>query len=95
MAGALICLAMLLMSFYTSISGIIKAELFPPQVRALGVGFSYALANAIFGGSAEYVALKAKDLGHEGAFYWYVTAMMAMVFLVSLSLPRRAPYLGD
>jgi len=95
MAGALICIAMLLMSFYTSISGIIKAELFPTQVRALGVGFSYALANAIFGGTAEYAALWAKQAGHEGAFYWYVSAMMVMVFLVSLSLPRRAPYLRD
>lgn len=95
MAGALICVAMVLMSFYTSVAGIIKAELFPTQVRALGVGFSYAVANAIFGGSAEYVALWSKQAGHEGAFYWYVSAMMVMVFLVSLSLPRRAPYLGD
>jgi MHS family alpha-ketoglutarate permease-like MFS transporter len=53
------------------------------------------VANAIFGGSAEYVALWSKQAGHEGAFYWYVSAMMVMVFLVSLSLPRRAPYLGD
>jgi MHS family alpha-ketoglutarate permease-like MFS transporter len=60
MAGAIITAALLLVAFYTSISGIIKAELFPTEVRALGVGFAYALANAIFGGSAEYVALWAK-----------------------------------
>jgi MHS family alpha-ketoglutarate permease-like MFS transporter len=94
-AGLLITLALALVSFYTSISGIIKAEMFPTEVRALGVGFAYALANAVFGGSAEYVAFKLKDLGHEDAFYWYVTAMMGVVFLVSLGLPRRAPYLGD
>ncbi|MGI9026904.1 MAG: hypothetical protein ACR2GP_15255 [Burkholderiaceae bacterium] len=39
-------------SFYTSISGLVKAELFPTEVRALG--FTYGIANAIFGGSAEY-----------------------------------------
>jgi len=94
-AGLLITLALLIVSFYTSISGIIKAELFPTEVRALGVGFAYALANALFGGSAEYVALWAKMLGHEGAFYWYVSAMMVMVFVISWRLPRRAPYLGD
>jgi MHS family alpha-ketoglutarate permease-like MFS transporter len=94
-AGLLITLALLVVSFYTSISGIIKAELFPTEVRALGVGFAYALANALFGGSAEYVALWAKTLGHEGAFYWYVSAMMVLVFAISWRLPRRAPYLGD
>jgi MFS transporter, MHS family, dicarboxylic acid transporter PcaT len=94
-AGLLITLALALVSFYTSISGIIKAEMFPIQVRALGVSFAYALANAVFGGSAESVALLCVKFGHEGAFYWYVTAMMGVVFVVSLGLPRRAPYLAD
>jgi MHS family alpha-ketoglutarate permease-like MFS transporter len=94
-AGVLITLALALVSFYTSISGIIKAEMFPTQVRALGVSFAYALANAVFGGSAESVALLCVKFGHEGAFYWYVTVMMGVVFLVSLGLPRRAPFLGD
>ena len=37
--GPVIC-ALLIVSFYTSISGILKAEMFPAQVRALGVGLS-------------------------------------------------------
>jgi MHS family dicarboxylic acid transporter PcaT-like MFS transporter len=90
---ALILVALVIVSLYTSISGIVKAELFPPNVRALGVGLSYAIANAIFGGSAEYVALGLKSVGHEAAFYWYVTGMMALVFLVSLRLPKQAAYL--
>ncbi|WP_027996961.1 MFS family transporter [Simplicispira psychrophila] len=92
-AFALILLALAIVSFYTSIGGIVKAEMFPPEVRALGVGLSYAIANAIFGGSAEYVALGLKSLGHESAFYWYVTGMMVVAFLVSLRLPRHASYL--
>lgn len=92
-AGALIVLALAIVSFYTSISGIVKAEMFPPEVRALGVGLAYAIANAIFGGSAEYVALGLKSIGHESAFYWYVTGMMVVAFLVSLRLPRHASYL--
>ncbi|MGJ7508083.1 MFS family transporter [Variovorax sp. GT1P44] len=92
-AFLLIILALAVVSFYTSISGIVKAEMFPPEVRALGVGLAYAVANALFGGSAEYVALGLKSLGHESAFYWYVTGMMVLAFVVSLRLPRQASYL--
>ncbi|PIJ49171.1 alpha-ketoglutarate transporter [Erwinia sp. OLTSP20] len=88
-AFALVMLALLITSFYTAISGILKAEMFPPEVRALGVGLSYALANAIFGGSAEYVALSLKSAGSETHFFWYVSAMGALAFLVSLLLHRR------
>ena len=93
MAFVLISLALCIVSFYTSISGLVKAEMFPPQVRALGVGLAYAVANAAFGGSAEYVALGLKTLGMENTFYWYVTAMMAIAFLFSLRLPKQAAYL--
>jgi MHS family dicarboxylic acid transporter PcaT-like MFS transporter/MHS family alpha-ketoglutarate permease-like MFS transporter len=40
----------------------------PAEVRALGVGLAYAVANAIFGGSAEYVALGLKAGGMENTF---------------------------
>ncbi|GAC1422894.1 MAG: MFS family transporter [Burkholderiaceae bacterium] len=92
-AAGLIVLALAVVSFYTSISGIVKAEMFPTQVRALGVGLAYAVGNALFGGSAEYVALYLKSLGHEPVFYWYVTAMMIVALVVSLRLPRDAAYL--
>jgi MHS family alpha-ketoglutarate permease-like MFS transporter len=92
-AGALITLALAIVSFYTSVSGIVKAEMFPPEIRALGVGLAYAVGNAIFGGSAEYVALYLKDAGHEPVFAWYVTVMMVIAFLVALRLPRQASYL--
>src|SRR4051812_13215313 len=92
-AGALILLALAIVSFYTSVSGIVKAELFPPEVRAMGVGFAYAIANAVFGGTAEYVALWLKSAGDESYFYWYVSAMMVVAFLVSLRIPRHPEYL--
>ena len=95
MAGILIVLALAIVSFYTSISGIVKAEMFPPEVRALGVGLAYAIGNAIFGGSAEFVALSMKTAGHEQMFYWYVTAMMVIAFLVALRLPRQGRYLHN
>ena len=86
------------MSFYTSISGVVKAELFPAEVRALGVGLSYAIANALFGGTAEYVALWFKSEGHENWFPWYVTALLAIGLAASILMPdtRKHGYLeGD
>jgi FtsH-binding integral membrane protein len=93
MAFFLITLALAIVSFYTSISGLVKAEMFPPHIRALGVGLAYAVANAAFGGSAEYVALSLKNMGVESNFYWYVTVMMAIAFLFSFRLPKQPKYL--
>ena len=87
-AFGLITLGLLAVSFYTGISGIVKAELFPTKVRALGVGLSYALANATFGGTAEYVALWFKDNGMESTFFWYVTVLLAIAFVASLIMPN-------
>ncbi|WP_192458994.1 MFS transporter [Musicola keenii] len=89
LAFAMVMLALVIVSFYTSISGILKAEMFPPEVRALGVGLSYAVANALFGGSAEYVALSLKASGAETMFFWYVSVMGGLAFLVSLGLHRK------
>jgi MFS transporter, MHS family, alpha-ketoglutarate permease len=88
LAFAMITLALAVISFYTGISGIVKAELFPADIRALGVGLSYALANATFGGTAEFVALWFKDVGMETTFFWYVTVMLAIAFAASLIMPN-------
>jgi len=95
MAFVYIAIASAIVSMYTSIGGIVKSELFPAEVRALGVGFSYAIANAIFGGTAEYVALWFKKAGFESGFFWYVTIMMVIVFIVGLVMPdpRKHGYL--
>ncbi|RZF27934.1 MFS transporter [Paraburkholderia sp. UYCP14C] len=93
LAFVLIVGALAVVSLYTSISGIVKAELFPAEVRALGVGLPYAIANAIFGGSAEYAALSMKAAGVESSFFWYVSALGIIVCLVSLRMPRS--YLVD
>ena len=76
--------ALVIVSGYTSINAVVKAELFPAHVRALGVALPYAIANAAFGGTAEYVALWLKDAGMESAFFWYVTAMIGVSLLVYL-----------
>jgi MHS family alpha-ketoglutarate permease-like MFS transporter len=81
-AAGLLIAALFVVSAYTSISAVVKAELFPTEIRALGVGLPYALTVAIFGGTAEYVALFAKDHGVEEWFYWYVTGCAFLSLLV-------------
>ncbi|KHK57731.1 alpha-ketoglutarate transporter [Ralstonia sp. A12] len=78
----LIMAALVIVSGYTSINAVVKAELFPAEVRALGVGLPYALTVSIFGGTAEYIALWLKQIGHESLFYWYVTGTIAVSLLV-------------
>lgn len=89
LAFVMIVLALTIVSLYTSIGGLLKAEMFPPEVRALGVGLSYAVGNALFGGSAEYVALSMKATGIETAFFWYVSGMCFIAMLVSLLLHKK------
>jgi MHS family alpha-ketoglutarate permease-like MFS transporter len=81
-AFALVLGALVIVTGYTSINAVVKAELFPAHIRTLGVALPYALANTIFGGTAEYVALWFKDAKMEQAFYWYVTAMIAVSLIV-------------
>jgi MHS family alpha-ketoglutarate permease-like MFS transporter len=78
----LIMSGLIIVSGYTSINAVVKAELFPSEVRALGVGLPYALTVAIFGGTAEYVALWFKQANVEHYFYWYITICIFFSFLV-------------
>ncbi|MER7758126.1 MFS transporter [Streptomyces sp. NPDC097619] len=87
-AGALLLslTALVIVTGYTSINAVVKAELFPTRVRALGVALPYALANALFGGTAEYVALWFKDRGIESGYSWYVAGCAAVSLVVYLTM---------
>ena len=77
-AFALVMASLVIVTGYTSINAIIKAEMFPADIRALGVALPFAIANAIFGGTAEYVALYLKGIGHERWFYIYISGLAAL-----------------
>jgi MHS family alpha-ketoglutarate permease-like MFS transporter len=79
---------LVLLGAYTSISGLIKAELFPAHIRTLGVALPYAVGNTLFGGTAEYVALWFKQAGIEADFYWYLTTIIGMAAAAFVMLPE-------
>lgn len=89
-AFLLMTAALVIVTGYTSINAVVKAELFPAHIRTLGVALPYALANAIFGGTAPYVALWFKEAGWERGFYWYVTAMIGVSLLTYLGMRDTA-----
>ncbi|MBO0680928.1 MFS transporter [Mycolicibacterium sp. S2-37] len=80
----LVAVGYVILTGYTSINALVKSELFPAHVRALGVGLGYALANSIFGGTAPliYQAMKARD--QVPLFIGYVTVCIAVSLVVYL-----------
>lgn len=85
-AFGLMVVPLAISSLYTSISAVVKAELFPTAIRALGVGLPYALTVALFGGTAEYIALWFKDAGHESWYFYYVTVCVLISLLVYIRM---------
>jgi MHS family alpha-ketoglutarate permease-like MFS transporter len=75
-AFGLVMILVLCHSGYSAVNAVVKAELFPAHVRALGVSLPYALANALFGGTAEYIAEWLKQAKIESGFYVYVAVVM-------------------
>ena len=91
-AGLLVMVGLIIVTGYTSINAVVKAELFPAHIRALGVALPYALANTLFGGTAEFVALWFKQAGMEQAFYIYVTVMIAISLTVYVRMRDTAKH---
>jgi MHS family alpha-ketoglutarate permease-like MFS transporter len=81
-AFLLLLAALVIVTGYTSINAIVKAELFPTKIRAIGVGLPYALTVAIFGGTAELIAQALKKAGHESLFFFYVAACVLVSLIV-------------
>ncbi len=91
-AFVLIAAAWLIVAGYTSINAVVKAELFPTRVRATGVGLPYAITTSIFGGPAESIALWFKSIGHEVWFSYYLTSVIAVALVVSLTMRDTRRY---
>lgn len=90
MAFLLLIAALIIVSGYTSINAVVKAELFPAEVRALGVGLPYAFTVAVFGGTVEYIALWFKAAGHENYFYWYIAGCVFISLMVYVFMKESA-----
>ncbi|MHC9293326.1 MFS transporter [Mycobacterium sp. LTG2003] len=77
-------LGLLFVAGYSSVNAVVKAELFPTEVRTVGVAIPYNIAQAVFGGTASYVALALRDAGHEPWFFIYVSVCAAISLVTYL-----------
>ncbi|CBA17609.1 MFS transporter [Xanthomonas albilineans] len=81
-AFAILAVSFVILTGYTSINAVVKAELFPTHIRALGVGLGYALANSVFGGTAPLLYQASLKTDHVTTFVWYATAVIAVSLVV-------------
>jgi len=81
-AFAILTIGFVILTGYTSINAVVKAELFPTHVRALGVGLGYALANSAFGGTAPLLYQAALRADRVTEFVGYATAVIAVSLVV-------------
>ena len=94
-AFLLICAAWIFVAGYTSINAVVKAELFPTNVRALGVGLPYAITVSLFGGTAPAIALYFKSLGHEDWFYYYLSGIIFLSLIIYPTMRDTKHAIGD
>jgi MHS family alpha-ketoglutarate permease-like MFS transporter len=87
-AFALNLAALGILSGFSSIHWLVKSELFPARVRALGVGLPFAIVSSVMGGTTEYLALRFKHAGHESWFFYYVSACAAVSLLTYVLMPE-------
>jgi MFS transporter, MHS family, alpha-ketoglutarate permease len=82
LAFLLTAVGYVILTGYTSVNAIVKAEMFPAEIRALGVGLGYAVANSVFGGTAPMLYQAAKSGHHVAWFIAYVTVVIAISLAV-------------
>ncbi|WP_243795890.1 MFS transporter [Saccharopolyspora gloriosae] len=89
--GALLvvfCIGVGLYTAMTSIAPAIMSELFPTELRGLGIGAWYNLTVAVFGGTAPLVIQGLAAFDASTAFFWYIAVSAVVAFLVIRTLPE-------
>jgi MHS family alpha-ketoglutarate permease-like MFS transporter len=82
------CFGLGLYAVFASIAPAIMSELFPTELRGLGIGAWYNLTVAVFGGTAPLVIQWLGGAGHSSWFFWYVAVGAAIAFVATLTLPE-------
>ncbi|MEU5847805.1 MFS transporter [Saccharopolyspora shandongensis] len=82
------CVGIALYTAMTSIAPAIMSELFPTELRGLGIGAWYNLTVAIFGGTAPLVIQALARYELSTMFFWYIAIASAIAFFVIRTLPE-------
>ncbi len=77
---------LVLYALMASIAPAIMSELFPTELRGVGIGAWYNLTVAVFGGTAPLVITALSEAGHPLLFFFYVAGGAVVAFLAILTL---------
>ncbi|MGQ4513111.1 MFS transporter [Streptomyces sp. DW26H14] len=73
---------------YSANCAVIMAEQFPPEVRTTGIALPYALAVAVFGGTAPYITTWMSSNGHRDLVWLYLAAAALVGVIVYAVMPE-------
>ncbi|MEV0612135.1 MFS transporter [Nonomuraea sp. NPDC050404] len=89
--GSLLVIELIGMVFlvgYSANCAVVMAEQFPAEVRTTGIGLPYALAVAVFGGTAPYITTWLSSSGHRDLVWIYVAAAALIGVIVYATMPE-------
>jgi MFS family permease len=79
-------------SLYSTNTLVFITERMPAAIRGRSTGLIYALSISVFGGSTQFIVAWLTALTQSPlAPAWYATGIVALSFLASLFLPKKAP----
>jgi MHS family alpha-ketoglutarate permease-like MFS transporter len=84
------CTGLGLYALMASIAPAIMSELFPTELRGVGIGAWYNITVATFGGTAPLVIASLASAGHSDLFFVYVAIGAAVAFCTILTLRETA-----
>jgi MHS family alpha-ketoglutarate permease-like MFS transporter len=73
---------------YSANCAVVMAEQFPAEVRTTGIGLPYAIAVAVFGGTAPYITTWLATNGHRDKVWIYVAIAAAIGVAVYATMPE-------
>jgi MHS family alpha-ketoglutarate permease-like MFS transporter len=82
------CVGLALYTAMTSIAPAIMSELFPTELRGLGIGAWYNLTVAVFGGTAPLVIQLLSGAGVAWVYFVYVAVGAVVAFVLIWTLPE-------
>ena len=84
------CTGLGLYALMASIAPAIMSELFPTELRGVGIGAWYNITVATFGGTAPLVIASLASAGHSNLFFVYVAIGATIAFFTILTLRETA-----
>lgn len=86
--GVAMTIALIGIGGFVTTAVAVFAEIYPTAIRAAGLGVPYAIAVAVFGGTAPYLQAWFASIGASGAFAWYAIGLVVVSIVTVVLMPE-------